>query len=327
MTRFRTSIALATFQSARFLKQQLDSYLAQTRLPDELIVSDDHSTDGTQAIVADFKGEAPFPVTLVPNPGTRRIVWNFENAVRHCKGDIILFSDHDDVWLPNHVEKLAGILEADERILAVSSNSEVVDEELNRKGYTFEQSERYPRKLHEAVMRFPKNQLELIARQRMLAGHGLAFRQSMVTLVLPFSPECLHDCWVYVLAAAVGRVAYVSEPLTLYRTHGKQTIGGERKPLQAIAISMGKQSAAVDEAHSWQAILERVREFPQLAVDPDYSLQLLKEKLEFVKRRAQNRRLGLPARLSNVTQELIRRRYHRLGRGFTTFARDLYGNR
>jgi glycosyltransferase involved in cell wall biosynthesis len=326
MAKSRTSIALATYQSERFLKHQLESYTIQTRPPDEVVVSDDGSTDGTLALVEQFRRIAPFPVVLVSNPGDRsRIQWNFENAVRHCTADIILFSDHDDVWLPNHIERLAGALEADERILAVSSNSEVVDEELNRMGYTFAQSERYAHGLQKSVMKFPKNQLELVMRQRMLAGHGMAFRGSLLPYVVPFSLHSLHDFWVYFLAAAIGRVSYIDEPLTLYRTHEKQTIGGKRKSLSTIAVKMSRGSG--DEAHTWAAILERFEKFPDLGLDHDYSAQLLEEKLEFVKRRTRNRNRGLPVRLMGTSLELLRGRYHRLGRGLITFARDLYGNR
>lgn len=325
MPKLRTSIALATYESARYLKQQLESYTTQTRLPDELIVSDDGSTDGTQAIVEEFRRSSPFPVSIFSNPGEHRIRSNFENAARHCSRDIILFSDHDDVWLPNHIERLVGVLEADERILAVSSDSEMVDRELRRLGYTFAQSERYPRKLFEAMNRLPRNQLELVVRQRIFNGHGIAFRRNLLSVVVPFPPGCLHDFSVLVLAAAIGRVSYIDEPLTLYRIHEKQWVGSERKSLAAIATNMSERSG--DEAHLWTAILERFEKFPDLGLDHDYSVQLLEEKLEFVKRRTRNRKRGLPVRLLGTSLELLRGRYHRLGRGLITFARDLYGNR
>lgn len=120
-----------------------------------------------------------------------------------------MFSDHDDVWLPAHIERLAALFETQDQVLAASSNSFIVDEQLRRKGYTLEQSVRYPRRLYEAVMRFPKDQLELILRCRILAGQGLAFRRSLYRLILPFSDICIHDWWVYLLAASVGPVGYI----------------------------------------------------------------------------------------------------------------------
>ena len=110
------------------------------------------------------------------------------------------------MWLPAHIERLAGLLELHEQVHAVSSKSVIVDAQLRRTGYTHEESLRYRRRLHKAVMRFPKNQLELIIRYRVPSGHGLAFRRSLFPLILPFVEICLHDCrWVYLLAASAGR--------------------------------------------------------------------------------------------------------------------------
>lgn len=325
MSRLRTSIALATFQGARHLEEQLESFRNQTRLPDEVVISDDHSTDGTDLIVEAFRRRAPFPVQFVMNEGPRGIGRNFENAVRHCTQEIIVFSDHDDVWLPPHVERLAGLLELHEQVLAVSSNSYIVDEQLGMKGYTLEESVRYPRRLYKAVMRFPQNQFELIVRYRILAGHGLAFRRSLFPLVLPFSDVCIHDWWVYLLAAAVGFVGYISEPLTLYRTHASQTMGGEMKSMAATAEGLAAQGG--NEAPVWRPILERLREHPEFAQNFEYSERLLQEKIEFIERRSRTRRLSLPGRVAAASRELLIGRYHRLGRGFVTFARDLYGDR
>src|SRR5215467_13620948 len=89
--RFQISIALATYQSERYLKEQLESYATQTHLPDELIISDDNSTDNTPTIIEDFKRNAPFPISFVINSRDRgKIQWNFENAVRRCTGEVIL---------------------------------------------------------------------------------------------------------------------------------------------------------------------------------------------------------------------------------------------
>jgi glycosyltransferase involved in cell wall biosynthesis len=322
-----TSIALATYQGARYLREQLESYAEQTRLPDELVISDEHSTDETSAVVAEFAKGAPFPVVFVENPGPRGIQRNFQNAAQHCSNEIILFSDQDDFWLPQHVQRLASLLEADQRILAVSSNSVIVDEKLNPKGYNLDQSERYPPRLHEELMRFPANQLELIVRQRISFGHGMAFRKSLAPFLLPFSTNCFHDWWVYLLAGAVGRVAYIHEPLTLYRTHERQAISGKKESVQRIAEKLKRTSAFSDESPAWRDVLERLRTRPQFAADFIYSEKLLAEKLQFVERRSQNRRYGFLHRAVATSLELFRGRYHRLGRGLVTYGRDLYGNR
>src|SRR5438876_11483502 len=106
MKEMRISVALATYQGEQFLPEQLDSYLNQTRLPDELCVSDDGSGDGTIQIIEEFRRRAPFPVRLVAPAERLGSNRNFEHAATNCTGDVILFSDQDDVWLRRHMEQL-----------------------------------------------------------------------------------------------------------------------------------------------------------------------------------------------------------------------------
>src|SRR3974390_3054612 len=96
----RTSIALATYQGEQYVAEQLESYLEQTRLPDELVVSDNRSTDATVSLVEAFGKSAPFPIQIVANSCKRGITGNFENAVRNCRHELIFLSDQDDYWLP-----------------------------------------------------------------------------------------------------------------------------------------------------------------------------------------------------------------------------------
>ena len=78
------SIALATYNGERYIGEQLDSILHQTRLPDELVISDDASVDATQAIVLDFARQAPFPVRFQANSARHGSTRNFEIAIRAC---------------------------------------------------------------------------------------------------------------------------------------------------------------------------------------------------------------------------------------------------
>lgn len=100
----RISIAMAVYNEERFIQEQLDSFVRQTRLPDELVVSDDASTDRSVEIVREFTAHAPFSVRLYINDHNLGIDKNFERGISACAGDIIFFSDFDDVWYP---EKLA----------------------------------------------------------------------------------------------------------------------------------------------------------------------------------------------------------------------------
>src|SRR5688500_18132345 len=99
------SVALASYNGERYIGEQLDTIAQQTRLPNELIISDDASTDSTWSIVRDFAERAPFPVRLLQHErfGSAR---NFEIAIQACRGDVIFLCDQDDIWYPNKIETI-----------------------------------------------------------------------------------------------------------------------------------------------------------------------------------------------------------------------------
>src|ERR1039458_10236882 len=84
----RLSVAMAVYNGARYLAEQLDSIARQSRAPDELVISDNHSTDGTTKIVEAFASSAPFPVRLHVNEANLGISKNFEQAIRLCSGEV-----------------------------------------------------------------------------------------------------------------------------------------------------------------------------------------------------------------------------------------------
>jgi len=126
----RVSIALCTYNGAPYLLEQLQSFCLQTRLPDELIVCDDGSTDDTLRILDDFARNAPFLVQTYTNDHNLGYARNFEKAVSLCTGDIIFLSDQDDVWSVSKVEKVYDRFLLDRRLELVFTDAELVNENL-----------------------------------------------------------------------------------------------------------------------------------------------------------------------------------------------------
>src|SRR6478609_12105203 len=106
------SVAMATYNGAKFLQAQLDSLAAQTQLPDELVVGDDGSSDDTLAILEAFAASAPFPVRVDRNETRPDYGDNFMRTALRCTGDYIAFCDQDDVWLPEKIERCAAAMTA-----------------------------------------------------------------------------------------------------------------------------------------------------------------------------------------------------------------------
>lgn len=321
--RSTVSIALATYNGEAYLGAQLESYVAQERLPDELILSDDRSTDGTVAITREFAARAPFPVRIVSNQYAKGYRGNFQTAIEAAESDLIALSDQDDVWLPAHVARLAERLEREPDVLAVASDSECVSSDLKPLGYTIRESERLPDSLLKATMRRGPDQFALVLRHRAATGHAMAFRRSFASAVLPFPESWGHDHWIFLIGAALGRVDYAPETLSKYRQHGSQVVAAEMKSVAKWASQMHGQpaSAGAAEVARWMELLCRIRELGA----SEAAIATLQEKIDFLAFRTSVRGMPVSARTARTTVNLLRGRYHRLGRGFYAYARDLRG--
>ena len=214
------SVALTTYNSAQFLEEQLNSFLTQTRLPVELVVSDDGSTDDTLAIIAAFAQRAPFAVRVLEKNARLGFADNFLFAASQCRGDLVAFSDQDDVWLPGKLETGLGRIVRDNSLLSLHRLT-VTDGSL------------HPVRTHaqgiagDAVF----GPLELDPESGW--GNTMMFRRELATLIpredRPQHPgldrKLSHDTWLYTVAAAIGRVSHIAESLILYRQHGSNTAG------------------------------------------------------------------------------------------------------
>jgi hypothetical protein len=205
-SRLRISIAMATYNGARFLPEQLASFVAQERLPDEFVVCDDGSSDATMDILHAFAITAPFEVRVERNEKNLGYVRNFEKALSLCTGDIIFLSDQDDVWLPAKLGRVEAEFLADPMVMATINDMFITDAELKHNNVT---------------------QMGNILRAGMDDtsfgwGCGLAVRKSLMTLLLPFPSQMrfAHDSWINEVSTALGAKKVVTESLQLYRRHG-----------------------------------------------------------------------------------------------------------
>lgn len=105
------SIAMCSYNGAQFIKDQLDSLAAQKLMPDEMVICDDGSNDGTVEAIERFIPKAPFPTRLVVNKKNMGVTSNYEQAMAMCKGDVIAFADQDDIWRPEKLQRFAAAFE------------------------------------------------------------------------------------------------------------------------------------------------------------------------------------------------------------------------
>jgi glycosyltransferase involved in cell wall biosynthesis len=217
------SVALATFNGEAFLEEQLSSLARQTALPGELVVCDDGSSDGTLRVLEAFAADAPFPVRVHRNPERLGFANAFLRSASLCTGEAIAFCDQDDVWLERKLERCGDELARDD-VLLVIHTSRVADAQLRLTHRS------YPHVTRDAVVRSLEGDPWLAVR-----GMSLVFASSPLRLADPNRRPrshyrevgMHHDEWVYVLARGLGSIAYVAEPLALYRQHGQNVTGAD----------------------------------------------------------------------------------------------------
>lgn len=216
---------MGTFNGARFLAEQLDSIRTQSRLPDEMVVCDDGSSDETQQILADFAASAPFPVRVFRNRS--RLGWfaNFLSAGHKCTGDLVAFCDQDDVWLAPKLARCEEVLSAADPPSLVIHSARVVDDELVPTGAL------HPDIRRPAMLRgrdYPT----------FVGGPGFAMcfeRRLLGYLREPPLPSEVklqygHDTLLVLLAGVENGLCLLDEPLALYRRHGRNVSGFEKGP-------------------------------------------------------------------------------------------------
>ena len=121
------SVVMATFNGAEFLDEQLESLVTQTQLPDELVVVDDASTDGTQNLLRAFARRAPFPVQIVEQPYHVGTSPNFEEGIVRSTGDLIAIADQDDRWRPDKIAVMANRMAREPDVLMAFSDAVLID--------------------------------------------------------------------------------------------------------------------------------------------------------------------------------------------------------
>ena len=216
------SIALCTYNGAAYLKDQLESIAAQTRTPDELVISDDQSTDDTLRLIEHFSATADFSVRLFVNESNLGTAKNFEKAISLCRGDVIVLSDQDDVWHNDKLESIERVFEAKPQLSLVFSNAELVDQTLRLFDPTLFDWVHFDGEKQRLVK--SGRALDLQLRENLVCGCTLAFRANLKELVLPISGNgpLVHDGWIMLLIAAVGEIDFIDKPLLKYRQHSAQ---------------------------------------------------------------------------------------------------------
>ena len=209
------SVALATYNGEKFIREQLNSILWQTYPDFELVIADDCSTDGTSEILKEYAEKYP-NVRLCPNTPKAGMVKNFEKTLRNCRGDFIAFADQDDIWLPDKLQYLFDNIDDDTTM--IYHDGAYIDDRGN---FMNKRVSDYRKLVNGRNLFLMDEESGLF-----ICGHAMLFRKELLRKALPLSELRNHDGWITCIAILEGNLKSLPDAKVLYRQHSNNVYGG-----------------------------------------------------------------------------------------------------
>lgn len=210
------SIALASYNGSKYIREQLDSIIAQTYQDFELIVCDDCSTDNTMQILKEYAAK-DCRIKINANEHNIGFKKNFEKAVSLCSGQFIALSDQDDIWLPNHLEVLYN---------NIGDNAVAVGDAIlmDGKGKDFGMNLKYQMGIDRQYHNSLEMALTILCYRNWMQGASMLLNRKYIGYFLPM-PDCVkfHDVWISLIACLHSKLAFIDTPVTKYRQHANNT--------------------------------------------------------------------------------------------------------
>ncbi len=198
------SVCIATYNGASFIVRQLATVLPQLRPDDEVVVSDDSSSDNTLELIYSFNDQR---IRIFPGQQFRSPTYNFEHALKQSRGEIIFLADQDDEWTEGWVEVALQHLT---EVSLVVSNMRIIDAEGS---VIMQPGDR-------ANKRRPTSGTFKNLYRNSYIGCCCAFRREVLKIALPFPHDLpWHDWWIGLIADVFFKTRFLDEPFIRYRRH------------------------------------------------------------------------------------------------------------
>ena len=241
-------ILLASYNGEKYIGDQLDSIINQTYKNWELIIRDDGSKDETVTILNKYEKKDERIKILRDDKGNLGFLKNFEELLFNAKEEFVLFSDQDDFWLKNKLEKFVEkIRDLDEKVLSkpllIHCNSLVCDDKLEIIKEEFIDS-KIAKKTNSNIYFF----------EYIVQGSTSMVNKKMIKESLPFLKNVtLHDRYFHLLSQFLGTRVFIDESLVKYRQHERNEIGANRSIIKNI---MSKKYFYVED----RKLIEEIKE-------------------------------------------------------------------
>ena len=217
----KVDILLATYNGEKYLEELINSIVNQTYSNWYLIIRDDGSNDNTINIITDYCEKYPDKITIVKDSYKNLgVIKNFSALINYSQSKYIMFSDQDDIWLPNKIELSINKIKSYDNTypLLIHTDLKVVDENLNIISDSFWKYKNIN----------PKDGLQLgnSLCQNSVTGCTVIINKALKELITSIPEQVImHDWWISIVALIFGKVYYITETTILYRQHSNNTLG------------------------------------------------------------------------------------------------------
>lgn len=221
------SVVLCTYNGAKYIEEQINSILTQTHPVDEILVSDDGSTDDTVAIAERILSQGSVPYSVLKNEGEKGVAGNFFYGLKRASGDYIFTCDQDDIWLENKVEVFAREAEQTARMLYFSDGLLVDGDGKSMEvhlwdAFGFSCADHVPS---------DEELFALLLKHPIVTGASMMVSRELVALTEHTGEGWIHDEWLAILAAAHLSIAPIPQVTFHYRQHGSNVLGAQKHSL------------------------------------------------------------------------------------------------
>lgn len=205
------TVAICTYNGAKYLEQQLISIMEQQRAPDQVIISDDNSDDATWSIIVEFQSRYPNVIQAFKQQKNIGLNRNFEFVLSKSTGDYIAICDQDDIWYPNKLHIVEHYILANPNYTVFHHDENILGSK-NKNESTKDDRFWLPYQESGVSIGFVFNRL---------TGHKMIISKTLLQYILPLPQGIFYDWWIFVIAAVKGKTKYIDKPLMDYRMHGE----------------------------------------------------------------------------------------------------------
>lgn len=252
----KVDILLATYNGEKYLVEQLESILNQTYKDFNLIISDDCSEDSTVKILEEY-AKKDSRITIFKQEKNLGVISNFEFLLSKVESDYFMFSDQDDIWNEDKIEKTLNKLEETDSDV-VFTDLMVVDDKLNVLYNSYWEL----KGLKNKILKY--NSFEALYLNNYVTGCTMLMKKEVIEKALPLPKSTkyiLHDYWIALIASQSGKVEFLNEPTIKYRQHKNNRIGSKTRTESIKTLSEIRKLFIEVKKEHFEAFIENEDKF------------------------------------------------------------------